>query len=249
MAFRSTPALSLAAVSLLWTGHALAADAKVTRLGNIEFSTSQSSVARNQDVSTLYLGTSGINGFVSNRTVTSQSVATGTTTLSFSGTSGIYSGSVPGLTAAPWTPTGKQTSNYLAAQPTGNVTISYSTSQKYFGLLWGSVDSWNTLKFYDGNKLVGQVGGGNVVGNANGDRGANGSFYVNMNFLGTSSFNRVVVSTGHPAFEFNLVSASKQQQDIRTAPLGLPGATQAGMLMLAAGAGLRRTRARRRGGA
>lgn len=71
----------------------------------------------------------------------------------------------------------------------------------YLGLLWGSVDNYNTLSFYDGNTLVGSVTGSGVVGSPNGDQGVNGTLYVNI--LSDVAFNRVVATSSQYAFEFD----------------------------------------------
>jgi hypothetical protein len=72
---------------------------------------------------------------------------------------------------------------------------------KYFGLLWGSVDNYNTLSFYDGTTLVGSITGSDVVASPNGDQGVNGTLYVNIN--SATAFNRVVATSSSYAFEFD----------------------------------------------
>ena len=69
----------------------------------------------------------------------------------------------------------------------------------YFGLLWGSVDTYNTLTFFDGATQVGSITGTQINASANGDQGSSGTFYVNV----TSDlvFNKVVGSSTQFAFE------------------------------------------------
>ncbi len=234
-----TRAATMAAAAAAFTvAGATQSRAQITTIGNLEYSTSLSSLPSNSDVSTVYLGTSSTSGLVSNATIT-EGTGSEAATISFSGTSGIYNGNVKGVAAAPYTPSGVQTTNFFAAEPQGAVTISYASQQQYFGMLWGSVDTYNTLSFYNGSSLVGQLTGSNVKTNANGDQGANGSYFVNINFSGVT-YNSVVAQASSPAFEFGLISASQTQQVIvAPAPLGLPGATPAGLAVLAAGAGLR----------
>ena len=74
----------------------------------------------------------------------------------------------------------------------------------YVGLLWGSVDSYNTLSLYNGSTLVGAVTGTDVTSNANGDQGELGTFYVNIN--SSESFNKVVATSSAYAFEFDNVA-------------------------------------------
>lgn len=79
----------------------------------------------------------------------------------------------------------------------------------YFGLLWGSVDGYNTLAFYNGAALVGTVTGGNVTASPNGDQGVNGTLYVNIS--STLPFNRVVAAATQYAFEFDNVAFNRTQ--------------------------------------
>ncbi|WP_376096549.1 PEP-CTERM sorting domain-containing protein [Roseomonas sp. CCTCC AB2023176] len=79
--------------------------------------------------------------------------------------------------------------------------------QKYFGLLWGSVDDYNSLSFYNDNTLVGSITGADVTASPNGDRGVNGTLYVNIN--STLDFNRVVATSSQFAFEFDNVAFNR----------------------------------------
>lgn len=220
----------LGALTLMGAAPALA---QVTKDGNIEFSTSLSSLPSNDSVATVYLGTSSTTGFVSNATFTEGS-GTEAATVSFTGTAGIYNGTTSGVAAAPYTPTGPQTSNYFAAEPNGTVSINYAASQQYFGILWGSVDTYNTLTFYNGSHEVGQLTGSAITANARGSQGANGSYFVNANFDGVT-YNRVVASSSNPAFEFGVIAASQTQQTISPAPFGVPTGTLGGAAVLLVG--------------
>jgi hypothetical protein len=106
-------------------------------------------------------------------------------------------------------PNGVNTTTYITSGSTGAtagaaVEILLPGLQKYFGLLWGSVDNYNTLSFYDGATLVGQITGSNVTASPNGDQGVNGTLYVNI----TSSvgFDRVVATSSQFAFEFDNIA-------------------------------------------
>lgn len=77
----------------------------------------------------------------------------------------------------------------------------------YFGLLWGSVDSYNTLSFFDGMTLIGSITGSDVVAAPNGDQGVNGTLYVNI--ISTTGFNRIVASSSQFAFEFDNVAFNR----------------------------------------
>lgn len=89
----------------------------------------------------------------------------------------------------------------------GQVTLQLDGYNQYFGLLWGSVDDYNTLSFYDGNTLLFNFTGLDVDGMANGNQGAAGTFYVNIN--SDTAFDRVVASSTGYAFEFDNVALAE----------------------------------------
>jgi hypothetical protein len=162
----------------------------------------QSSAHPDSDITLLSLpgGGSGLD--------TNQTINFGTDnsdTISFTGGSGVYSGTSTGLSAAPYTPTGRDTSSYLVAETNSSVTITYSTTQQNFSLLWGSVDTSNTLNFYNGTTLVGTVTGSEVEANANGAQDSTGSYYVTISNLLGGGFTSVVATQDgrSPAFEFS----------------------------------------------
>ncbi len=139
-------------------------------------------------------------------------------------------GSSRGTYAAPFVSNGNGTlfgeqtfsgsvrNTYLAAGSTGssanaNVTLTFGGQQNYFGLLWGSVDWFNTLTFYSGGAFVtsfngtdvsNSAGTGNCIG---GDQGMLGTCYVNINFL-TGSYDKVVATSSSYSFEFDNVAFS-----------------------------------------
>ena len=82
---------------------------------------------------------------------------------------------------------------------TGAVTTAATTLQlpgleKYFGILWGSVDSYNTLSFYNGATLVGAITGSDVTASPNGDQGVDRHVYVNITATLGDAFDRVVAT-------------------------------------------------------
>lgn len=108
-------------------------------------------------------------------------------------------------------PNGVNQSTYITAGSTGakpdaGVEIILPGQQKYFGLLWGSVDTYNTLAFYSGATLVGSLTGGDVLAGANGDQGVNGTLYVNIN--STDAFDRIIATSSQFAFEFDNLAFS-----------------------------------------
>lgn len=86
----------------------------------------------------------------------------------------------------------------------GQVSLQLDEYHQYFGLLWGSVDDYNTLSFYDGTTLLFNFTGLDVDGMASGDQGAAGTFYVNIN--SDTPFNKVIASSTGYAFEFDNVA-------------------------------------------
>lgn len=126
-------------------------------------------------------------------------------------------GSASGLYAAPYLSNGNgvpfgdpengpDTTTYLSTG-LGSVTLTLPGMEKYVGLLWGSVDSYNTLSLYNGVVLVGSITGTNVTAGANGDQGVNGTYYVNIN--STLPFDKVVATSSQYAFEFDNVAYNR----------------------------------------
>lgn len=67
--------------------------------------------------------------------------------------SGVYAGSVIQSFTSPFG-SGHTTSQYLAAQPGGSVTVNYSTPQNSLTILWGTIDnsdSMNVISMVDGS--------------------------------------------------------------------------------------------------
>jgi hypothetical protein len=144
--------------------------------------------------------------------------------VSFAGTAGIVRGSRSGRYAAPSLsgdngdgfgaggtdqPDGRNTTPYLttgssAADRLSAITLLMPYAVSYFGLLWGSVDGYNTLSFFADEQLVGSIGGAQVAALPNGDQGPEGTRYVNVS--STLPFNRIVATSSNWAFEFDNVA-------------------------------------------
>jgi hypothetical protein len=86
-------------------------------------------------------------------------------------------------------------------------TISYSQFDSEFGLYWGSVDTYNSLAFYNDGTLVATITGSEVAPLiADGNQGSyasNGYVFIS----GLPAFNSVVVSSSQNSFEFDNVTA------------------------------------------
>jgi hypothetical protein len=178
-------------------------------------------------------------------------------TVSFAGGGRAVQGSVGGQYAAPFLSGGNGAGfgNPIGTnQPNGVDATIYATTAaggssvtillpanggagyKYFGLLWGSVDGYNTLSFFDGATLVGSITGGNVTASPNGNQGVNGTLYVNI--TSDTAFNRVVATSSQFAFEFDNIAFNQTIPVPAPAALGVFGV---GLLGLAWATRRRRT--------
>src|SRR4029453_118505 len=97
---------------------------------------------------------------------------------------GAVNGAVPGIAAAPFLSNnngllfgdpsnGADTTPYISTG-IGQIPLIMPEQVMYVGLLWGSVDLYNTLQLFDGATLVGTISGANVAADANGNQGAVG---------------------------------------------------------------------------
>jgi len=130
----------------------------------------------------------------------------------YEGSYTITSGSASGLYAAPWNfiaPTGQDTTNYISVPKpndgTGSVRVTnLGGFYSYFGIWWGSMDTYNTLEFYNGNTLVASVTGSEVANpSANGNQTFGGTNrYVNIFFnWNTEKFDNFIMKSTQYAFE------------------------------------------------
>lgn len=154
--------------------------------------------------------------------------------VSFQPDGSAVTGAVSGRYAAPYlsnsngalfgdpTTSGADATTYLTSG-LGKVILNFGGSEQYLGLLWGSVDAGNMLTFYSGGVEQGFITGLDVTALANGDQGASGTFYVNINtsFL----FDQVVATSSAYAFEFDNVAFAAN-------PLGVPEPGEIGLFLL-----------------
>jgi hypothetical protein len=138
-------------------------------------------------------------------------------TFSATGDAGITNGT-SGVSAAPFIGSGPDTANYLSIGGNATETIVFNSEQNAFGLYWGSVDSFNTVAFYEGSQLVASYSGSDV--NPLFPQGIQTSLVSNgyVEFSNLGSFDKVVLSSTQNAFEIASISAgflsSSQAQPI-----------------------------------
>lgn len=162
-------------------------------------------------------GTSDANaGFVSNvpgaTTVTfdnGSAPTTGFATYSAGvGTPGIVQGSKVSQYATPFL----DKTSYLTISPvgsnvpgsTGSVTINFQSAIDYFGLYWGSIDTYNFIDFYQGDKLLKTFSGQDITSTPNGNWTSDKTnIYVNFFAEANKSeaFTKVVLRSTGIAFE------------------------------------------------
>ncbi|NLX56947.1 MAG: PEP-CTERM sorting domain-containing protein [Planctomycetaceae bacterium] len=107
---------------------------------------------------------------------------------------------------------GKDTTQYVTTGSTGSsvgakATMTFASDQWHFGLLWGSVDTYNTLSFYDSNDvLLFVVDSDDLPPPAVGNQGPGGTVYATISAGDSWGFRKVVAESSKYAFEFDNVS-------------------------------------------
>ena len=145
--------------------------------------------------------------FANNASVVTGSSANRYAAPVFSGGNGLAFGDANGV----------DTTNYIqvgTSVPNGSATLSFGASEQYLGLLWGSVDAYNTLTFYSGTggtgSVVGTLTGSNLPSSGvNGNQTASGTVYVNIN--SSTAFQSIVATSSTNAFEFDDVAFGPNQ--------------------------------------
>lgn len=124
-------------------------------------------------------------------------------TCGYAGCSGNYQ-IVQGTNSQRAQPAGTD-SRYLAVPnpiSSGSATFSLGTTANYFGLYWGSIDSYNSIDFLLEGVVVASYTGTTLVGSyANGDQlSLNSNRYINFDF-GSGLFDTVRLRSTQFAFE------------------------------------------------
>lgn len=136
----------------------------------------------------------------------------GVTTIDFNNNTatGFSGGSIElGSSSGNWAPPLDDTSRYYSVGPSTSTpaTLTLSGPQTYFGLYWGSIDTFNTISFYNGSTLVASFTGSNVLAQANGDQTLPATNrFVEFDFTGTDAFTKVTFASTSNAFEFDNVA-------------------------------------------
>lgn len=142
---------------------------------------------------------------------------------SFSGDFGLFNPPLqPGVAAPPYNDdTTYGSVGSTVGSGAGTAVLTLVNSVTYFGMYWGSVDTYNKISFYDvGNNVLGSVTGLQVLSPANGEQGAGGSVYTNFTFgAGESAkFIKFESLDGNPA----TVKAAFEFDNIAVAPVPEP---------------------------
>ena len=134
-------------------------------------------------------------------------------------------GSLPalGLYAEPY----HDTSNYLAVLGNDSETVSFTSMRTSFGLYWGSIDTYNSIAFYNNDRVIISYAGSDLAPLLPipfGDQTNDGSNRY-VRFGGIGSFDTVVLNSGGNSFELDNITSSVPE-------------TSTWMMMLAGFAGL-----------
>lgn len=122
--------------------------------------------------------------------------------VSCTGDFAIVSGSSSGLYATPVTDTTKYLSVPNPSQNTQTAVLGLGTTANYFGLFWGSIDTYNIISFFLGNTQVASYNGGqlpNLVADGN-QTAWTSNRYINFDF-GSDKFDTVKIISHGFAFE------------------------------------------------
>jgi hypothetical protein len=124
----------------------------------------------------------------------------------WSGNYDVVTGSVVNQYAAPFGQSAPNATMYVTVPENIGVGIEAEAAlggtYNYFGIWWGSVDTYNLLEFYNGSTLVASFTGSEVIypSAANGDQTAH-STNLYVNFLDLPDFNSFKMTSTIYAFE------------------------------------------------
>jgi hypothetical protein len=127
--------------------------------------------------------------------------------------------------------TGEAGNHFVGISGGNALTFSFSAPATYFGLLWGTVDDFNTITFYDGADVVASFTGTDLLDPPD----ATSAIYANF-FANDGTFTSVTLTSDSNSFEFDNVRVAATPLP---AALGLFGSAIVGMGVM----GLRRRKA------
>jgi hypothetical protein len=129
-------------------------------------------------------------------------------TFSSTGTSfGLFPGTTPNVAATPF---GDATQYFSTGL--GTTTVTFDGDYSYLGFLWGSVDGFNDIKFYNDGVLVGSVNGSAIINPADGNQGLGGTFYVNFELYG--GFDKIELVSRNFSFEIDDLAFGRDYTEV-----------------------------------
>jgi hypothetical protein len=153
----------------------------------------------------------GLNNFTSPYAGVTVQDFNDSTSLGWSGSFAVVTGSVSGKYAAPFGDTLADGTPYLTVpnpdtNGSGSATKTLGGINNYLGLWWGSVDTYNTIisKF---NDTVVYSFNGSLLPSSNGNQVVGGSFYVN--FLDLPNFDSFTLTSTEFAFEADNIAVGR----------------------------------------
>jgi hypothetical protein len=143
---------------------------------------------------------------------------------SWSGNGAVVSGSTS-QNAAPYGVSSADVTKYVTVPKnngSGSYTATLGADYNYFGIWWGSVDTYNTLSFYDGATLVASFTGSQAINPsaANGNQTAP-STNLYVNFLDLPTFNSFTMTSTSYAFEADNIAVGNVPEPTTLMLLGL----------------------------
>jgi len=142
----------------------------------------------------------------------------------------VYGASISGQSASPY----GITSNFLSVpnpSSNGSATFTLDGSYDYFGMFWGSLDTYNSIYFYDGASLVASFTGSDIsplIANGNQVDWQSNRF-VNFFFNDGDSYDSIKLTSTSFAFETDNHAYGNQVSVSEPATLALLGLGLAGL--------------------